>query len=1318
MCNPSKSRAVSMACAILCLWTFQSQAQSNSNQIIYDDSLENGWENWSWADVNLSNARPAHSGHDSIAVTESGYTALYLEHSPFPTTSWGYTNLSFWINGGASGGQVITVQGTLGGVLQSASYVFTLKTNVWQQISIPLATLGVANQLDFDGFYIWNFSNNSIPTFYVDDITLLAGPLPPPALNHLTVDAAASRHPISSLIYGTAWAPSNQLSDLNFTDNRGGGNEETTYNWQDGVHGKGSDWYFEAIPDSPPTPGASMDGLIADSQAAGALALVTIPIIGWTPTLGTNRSTIWSYSIAKYGPQTGHDPYSPDAGNGTSVTNNTPITWNDPTDAYKPTDTNFQMGYLQHLTNNWGLSTQGGVRYYVLDNEHSIWHSTHQDIHPIGATMTEVRDKMLATASLVKGVDPSALVLGPEEWGWPGYLYSGFDQQWSSQNGGSPTNFPDRQANGGWDYMPWLLNQFYQHDTNTGRRLLDYFTLHCYPQGGEDSDDISVATELLRNRSTRQLWDTNYVDDSWIGAVVSLIPRMKGWVSTNYPDTKIGVTEYNWGAEASLNGATAQADILGIFGREGLDLATRWTVPNTGTPAYEAMKIYRNYDGHNSAFGDTSVSATAEQTDNVAIFAAQRSLDGTLTIMVVSKYLFGTAPLNISLAHFASSGSAQVWQISSNNPSGIQRLSDLAYQAAVLNTTVPGPSITLFVLSSNSLVSSTNQMPKIIFQPTAPAKVIAGTNVSLSVKATGTGPLFYQWQVNSAPIPGTTAGNYSFLAQPVSGSTNLSYAVAISNAAGFVLSSNASLMVLPDTATPTVTISSPTANARTNKVNLAGTATDKVAVSVVTYALTNVNNGVKTVTNGNAVLAAGLASSQTVHWTIAALPWPGSNTLAVQSFNYSGRHSTAAVQSFFYVAPSQLALTPAGTGTGTFSGTASIHGDALPANGAWLNTGESYTVTARAGANSLFAGWWTNSAPAGANATLNFVMEPGLAIQGAFLTNLFPAAAGAYNGLFLTSNAVTEATAGMLRNLALTATGAFSAQLLLAGTTNPFTGAFNPAGQSSNSILRSASRGGPLTVQLTLTGSTAPFTITGSVAGGTNPAWSSPLYAQAAAAATPSAEYTLLILPGPSAPAAPPGDGYALITNHAGSVTLNGALADGATFSQTVPVSPDGDLPLYAGLYTNTGLLLGWINLAHLNSAPPLGGLAWLRPAHAGALNIGAFTNYVAVQGWAWTNPPARQAALALTNGQLQISGGALAAPLNFNVTRNSSNSLVTSSNSPIGTVNPKTGQVTLTFVSGPRQTNTCQGAALQDTASAGGFFLTTTNAGAFLLQP
>ena len=94
---------------------------------------------------------------------------------------------------------------------------------------------------------------------------------------------------------------------------------------------------------------------------------------------------------------------------------------------------------------------------------------------------------------------------------------------------------------------------------------------------------------MLRLRSTRSLWDPTYADESWIadvqdGPYVRLIPRMRDWVNANYPGTKLAVTEYNWGGLESINGALAQADVLGIFGREGLDLATIWGPPSTGQP--------------------------------------------------------------------------------------------------------------------------------------------------------------------------------------------------------------------------------------------------------------------------------------------------------------------------------------------------------------------------------------------------------------------------------------------------------------------------------------------------------------------------------------------------------------------------------------------------------------------------------------------------------------------------------------------------------------------------------------------------------------
>jgi hypothetical protein len=319
-------------------------------------------------------------------------------------------------------------------------------------------------------------------------------------------------------------------------------------------------------------------------------------------------------------------------------------------------------------------------------------------VHPVGATMTEVFTNFCNYATMVKGIDPNALVAGPEEWGWPGYLYSGYDQQWSgAHNDYNPADYPDRKAHGGQDFGPWFLSQVQQCSQTAGRRLLDIFTLHCYPQEGSVSGNaVDSATELLRNQSTRVFWDTNYVDPSWINTNIMLIPRMRSWVTTNYPGTKIGITEYNWGAEPYINGATAQADILGIFGSQGLDLATRWTTPDPSTPTYLAMKMYRNYDGNKSTFGDTSILTVVPNPDNLSAFGAVRTSDGAMTLMVINKDLNNATPITANITNFANSGTVQAWQLTASNV--ITRLADVPYANGTLSNTLPAQSITLFVL--------------------------------------------------------------------------------------------------------------------------------------------------------------------------------------------------------------------------------------------------------------------------------------------------------------------------------------------------------------------------------------------------------------------------------------------------------------------------------------------------------------------------------------------------------------------------------------------------------------------------------------------
>jgi hypothetical protein len=421
-------------------------------------------------------------------------------------------------------------------------------------------------------------------------------------------------------------------------------------------------------------------------------------MIGWVAKLGPGRTPLVAFSQQRYGSQMKSDWRSlSDAGNGILMGSAQSVVDNDPNDANTPADSRFQQAWVQALVDKWGGAAAGGVRFYTLDNEPSLWHSTHRDVHPTGTSMEELLNKVLDYAGAIKEVDPAALIVGPEEWGWTGLFLSGLDQQHVSRNGFAKL-LPDRSTHSDMDYIPWLLDQL----RIDGRHLLDVVSVHYYPQGGEFGDDTSDAMQLRRNRSTRSLWDPEYIDESWIQDRVALIPKLRSWVDEHYvPGTPIALTEYNWGAEDHISGATAQADVLGIFGREGLDMATRWATPRSETPTYKAIKLYRNYDGAGSTFGNTSVFLSGATPDTLAAFAAIRSSDSALTIMIVSKYLSNRTPVTVHLTDCMASGRASVFQLTAENV--IRQLPDATVVDKSLDLDVPSPSVTLLVIPVKSL---------------------------------------------------------------------------------------------------------------------------------------------------------------------------------------------------------------------------------------------------------------------------------------------------------------------------------------------------------------------------------------------------------------------------------------------------------------------------------------------------------------------------------------------------------------------------------------------------------------------------------------
>ena len=194
----------------------------------------------------------------------------------------------------------------------------------------------------------------------------------------VTVDANSSRRAINPNIYGVAHATTAQLNDLNSPLNRNGGNNTTRYNWQLNADNRGQRLVFRKHRASrAPSPASVAIRSLPTRKAANAQAMLTIPMIDWVAKLGANRSKLASFSIAKYGAQTGNDwQWFPDAGNGIR-TSGQYVTGNDPNDANVPSNSTFQQGWAQHLVNRWG--TNGEWRSALL---HSRQRAEHLALHP------------------------------------------------------------------------------------------------------------------------------------------------------------------------------------------------------------------------------------------------------------------------------------------------------------------------------------------------------------------------------------------------------------------------------------------------------------------------------------------------------------------------------------------------------------------------------------------------------------------------------------------------------------------------------------------------------------------------------------------------------------------------------------------------------------------------------------------------------------------------------------------------------------------------------------------------------------------------
>jgi mannan endo-1,4-beta-mannosidase len=561
-----------------------------------------------------------------------------------------------------------------------------------------------------------------------------------------SINTQAERKTISPLIYGfnayadgygrTGWDAHGgkaNLDSLNLTSRRLGGNNMTSYNWENGVSNSGADWchssnagvtYATGAGEPSTTnglayyaPGAGIKAFHDQSLTLGTFSLLQLPAAGKLPKDIVNLyppSTCKGYDLW----QSTAGPSNVDVSRWLDIVNDKPTAAGSLSLAPSLSDNVVYIDEeLNFLVKKYGkASSTKGVKGYELDNEPDLWHvwpssqgaGTHENLYPKLTTISDVMQKNLALAKTVKRMDSSAQTFGPALSGYLGLfsLWAVWDGSQSHQPAdwnqyyAEPylsKNTGDRYRYNGMTFANVYLDTMRKASASAGKRLLDAFSFHYYSQASYDPAN--------RVQAARSLWDSSYVEPSWItqggngftdGRGLEILPKLKQSIADFYPGTKLAVTEYDFGGRDDVSGAIAQADALGAFGQQGVHLATYFG----DVEAYIAagFKIFRNYDGNKSVFPEVSVKAVSTNNGNGTVYAAvSAAAPDTVHLIAINRL---STPLNASLqiAHPVALNSVQAWGVDASSQAVTMRAGLSAIKQNQFSYTLPAWSVMHFVV--------------------------------------------------------------------------------------------------------------------------------------------------------------------------------------------------------------------------------------------------------------------------------------------------------------------------------------------------------------------------------------------------------------------------------------------------------------------------------------------------------------------------------------------------------------------------------------------------------------------------------------------
>jgi len=473
------------------------------------------------------------------------------------------------------------------------------------------------------------------------------------------------------------------------------GNNNTKYNWRKKLSSH-PDWYNNVYAHD-----WDFKAQELANKLPGVMGFFGLQALGWAARTDSANFDANGYNNSKWWPGTAQNLAGGGVVNASGGSKAT--TEGDPSKYLMPWPADSSTEILTHWFGTGGLGfDKSSLRYWNVDNEPDIWNGTHDDVVKSPMSIDTFITKYVQVALKARAKFPEVILAGPvfsNDWYW-----------WNWNNGGISEN--------GTLYSPmeYFIKKIGEQEVATGKRLLDVFDLHMYPE----YSSMSKEDEMLQFHriffDTAYAWPSSNGINTYVGKWQQPYPqftylRVQRWMNKylGAGRARLGMSEFG---AITLGDTTADGcadpsacavlygSMMGTFADHGVELFTPWT---WAKGMNEALNIFSHYSK------TVRVQTTSTLDSAVSAYASVNATGDSLNVILINRSKVSQTSTVNTGAFVPKETSAQTFQVSSLVGETFKSKTSNALQAGTVAVTSGNFTLSLPALSITAVVLSTTK---------------------------------------------------------------------------------------------------------------------------------------------------------------------------------------------------------------------------------------------------------------------------------------------------------------------------------------------------------------------------------------------------------------------------------------------------------------------------------------------------------------------------------------------------------------------------------------------------------------------------------